>query len=307
MDGAWRGLHGWIWYLKEGCHDLSNEEIVEQIQKSIEITANQERLWKNNERFVRMVIRKYIGDCCREDFEDFMQQGFIGLISAVGKYRPERGTKFLTYAEKHIKTAIFRYNGCNTSSVHIPEYLKARMRKLTAFRQEYRKEFQREPDREEIQSALCISSRSLSHLEKTLLNMRTLSLDEYISGDGESSLMDMLSTDDKIDELVCGSEYQKDLHRELEEALSILDYKTAMMIRCAYYQRNSYVRTAEIFGCSRQAVDERIKKGFYKILHSKHRETLESFMWEGYQVDPRRLSDYVDMDAIDDMGSSFLI
>lgn len=286
---------------------MSNEEIVEQIQKGIEITANQERLWENNERFVRMVIRKYIGDCCQEDLEDFMQQGFIGLVSAVGKYRPERGTKFLTYAEKYIKASIFRYNGCNTSSVHIPEYLKTRMRKLAVFKQEYRKEFQREPDPEEIQKALCISSRSLGHLEKTLLNMKTMSLDEYISDDGNNSLMDMLSAGDKIDDLVCGSEYQKDLHKELEEALSILDHKTAVMIRCAYYQRNSYARTAEIFRCSRQAVDERIKKGFYKILHSKHREKLESFMWEGFHVDPRRLSDYVDMDEIDYMCSEFLL
>lgn len=286
---------------------MSNEEIVEQIQKGIEVTANQERLWKNNKRFVRNVIGKYIGDCCREDLEDFMQQGFIGLISAVGRYRPERGAKFLTYAENHVKRAIFRYNGCNTSSVHIPEYLKTRMRKLAAFKQEYRKEVQRDPEPEEIQKALCISARSLSHLEKTLLNMRTRSLDEYISAAVESSLMDMLSADEKIEELVCGNEYQKDLHKELEEALSILDQKTALMIRCAYYQRNSYKKTAEIFGCSRQAVDERIKRGFYKILHSKHREKLESFMWEGYHVDPQRLSDYVDMEEIDNMGSEFLL
>lgn len=117
----------------------------------------------------------------------------------------------------------------------------------------------------------------------------------------------MLSADEKVDELAGGSEYQKQLHEELEEALSILDDKTALMIRCAYYQRNSYTRTAEIFSCTRQAVDERIKKGFYKILHSKYRSKLESFMWEGYHVDPRRLSDYVDMEEIDDMGSGFLL
>ena len=286
---------------------MSNEEIVEQIQKGIEVTANQERLWKNNERFVRWVIRKYIGDCCKEDLEDFMQQGFIGLISAAGKYRLESGAKFLTYAEKHIKTAVFRYNGCNTSSVHIPEYLKQRMRKLAAFKLKFKAAFGREPDPEEIQKALGISARSLCHLEKTLLNMRTRSLDEYISEDGGSSLFDLLSTDEKIDELAGGSEYQRELHVELEEALSLLDPQTALMIRCVYYQRNNYTRAAKIFGCSRQAVDERIKKGFYKILHSRYRERLESFMWEGYHVNSRRLSDYVDMEEIDNMGSEFLL
>lgn len=236
-----------------------------------------------------------------------MQQGFIGLISAAGKYRPEGGTKFLTYAEKHIKTAIFRYNGCNASSVQIPEYLKTRMRKLAAFRQDYREKFNRDPDPGEIQRALRISARSLCHLEKTLLNMRTRSLDEYISEDGGSSLLDLLSTDEKIDELAGSSEYQRELHNELDAALRILDHKTALMIRCAYYQGNGYAGTAKVFGCSRQAVDKRIKKGFHRILHSEHRKKLEGFMWEGYHVDPRRLSDYVDLEEIEHMGSDLLL
>lgn len=63
-----------------------------------------------------------------------------------------------------------------------------------------------------------------------------------------------------------------------------------------------------MFGCSRQAVDGRIKKGFYKILHSKHRARLESFMWEGYHVPPGRLSGYAGgLEEIDKVGSEFLL
>jgi len=286
---------------------MSNEEIVEQIQRGIEVTANQERLWRNNEGFVRWVVRKYIGACCKEDLEDFMQQGFIGLVAAAGKYRPGAGMKFLAYAENYIKTSIFRYNGCNTSSVHIPEYLKTRMRKLAAFRLKYRAAFKREPEPEEIQGALHISARALCHLERVLFNLRARSLDEYISEGGGSSLLDLLSTDERIDELAGGSEYQRELHNELDAALRIMDRKTALMIRCVYYQGDSYARTAKVFGCSRQAVGERIKKGFYRILHSEHREKLESFMWEGYHVAPRWLSDYVDMEEIDHLGSGLLL
>lgn len=286
---------------------MSNEEIVEQIQKGIDVTANQERLWQKNKGFVVRCIKKHVGNCDEQDFNDFLQEGFIGLVEAVHSFDNGHGTKFLTYAEYGIRKSVYRYNGLNTYMVRVPEYLKARMRKLAAFKREYREEFHREPDPEEIQRTLHISRRSLCHLEKTMLNMNTKSLDEYISDDGDTQLLDTLSTDERIDELAGGSEYQRELHEELEAALSILDNKTALMIRCAYYQRNNYAKTAEIFGCSRQAVDERIKKGFYKILHSKHRERLESFMWEGYHVDPRRLSDYADMEEIDNMGSEFLL
>lgn len=286
---------------------MSNEEIVEQIQKGIEVTANQEKLWKQNKGFVVRFIKKYVGECDEQDFNDFLQEAFIGLVEAACSFDIEQGVKFLSYAEYGIRRAVYRYNGLNTYMVRVPEYLKTRMRKLAAFKKEYREKFHREPEPEEVLNALHISHRSLCHLEKTMLNMSIKSLDEYISDDGGTSLLDLLSSDEKVDALAGGSEYQRELHEELEAALSILDDKTALMIRCAYYQRNNYNKTAEIFGCSRQAVDERIKKGFYKILHSKHRKKLESFMWEGYRVDPRRLSDYVDIEEIDNLGSEFLL
>ncbi len=286
---------------------MSNEEIVEQIQKGIEVTANQERLWQRNRGFLIRCIRKYVGGCDEQDFNDFLQEAFIGLVEAACSFDIRQGGKFLSYAEYGIRRSVYRYNGLNTYMVRVPEYLKTRMRKLVAFRREYREEFHREPEPGEIQRALCISYRSLCHLEKTMLNMRTRSLDEYILDDGSSSLLDLLSSDEIVDALAGSSEYQRELHEELEAALSILDRKTILMIRCVYYQRNNYAKTAEIFGCSRQAVDERIKRGFYRILHSKHREKLEGFMWEGYRMDPRRLSGYADIEKIDNIDSEFLL
>lgn len=286
---------------------MSNEKIVKQIQQGTDVTANQEKLWKNNRPYIMKCIKKYIGNCSEQDFEDFINEGFIGLMTAASKYKINQGTKFLTYATYYIRAALYRYNGMNIYTVHVPEYLKNRMRKLTVFKLEYREKFHKEPKPEEIQKALNISNRSLCHLEKTLLNLSIKSLDEYIFNNRDTNLFNILSTDEKIDELACGSEYHRQLHEELEKALSILDNKTALMIRSVYYQQNSYIKTAEIFKCSRQAVDERIKKGFYKILHSKHREKLEEFMWEGYHMNPQRLSNYVDIEKIDKIDNEFLL
>ena len=83
-----------------------------------------------------------------------------------------------------------------------------------------------------------------------------------------------------------------------------MDKKTVLMIRCVYYQKNNRTKTAEIFGCSRQAVDERINKGFYKILHSKHRQKLESFMWEGYHYNEYTYSEFAELE---DENNEFLI
>jgi RNA polymerase sigma-B factor len=286
---------------------VSNEEIVAKIQEGTDVSDNQERLWNKNKPYVIKCIKKYIGECPKQDMEDYINEGFIGLVTAAGKYRAGQGANFLTYATYHIRAALYSYIGTNAYTVKIPEYLKTRMRRLSSFKREYREKYQREPEQGEILEELDISVRSLRHIEKTMLMMSTKSLDEYVSEDGDTKLLDMLSTDERIEELAGGSEYQRELHEALEEVLSVLDDKTALLVRCVYYQQNSYARTAEIFSCSTQNVYERINKGFYKILHSSHREKLESFMGDGYRMNPKRLSDYVDMDKIDDMGSEFLL
>ncbi len=45
----------------KGIVAVLNEEIVEQIQQGIDVTANQERLWRKNQGFVRYIIRKACG------------------------------------------------------------------------------------------------------------------------------------------------------------------------------------------------------------------------------------------------------
>ena len=286
---------------------MTNEEIVEKIQNGIDVSDNQERLWKQNKKFVSYCIKKYVGGCEQQDYDDFMNEGFIGLLTAAMKFNKEKGTNFLTCAGWYIRSALYKYNGTNTYTVHIPEYLKSRLKKLIEFKRKYRAEFCREPEPKEVQEALCISVHSLFYLEKTLLSMQTRSLDEYIYTEGEESLIDIISSDKQTEELFGRSEYQRQLHEELEKVLNTLDERTALMIRCIYYQNRNYTKTADIVRCTKQAVNTRVKKGFYKIVNSKYREELESFMWEGYKADIKRLEEYVDMEEVEEMSKEFLL
>lgn len=78
---------------------MSNEEIVENIQKGIDVAVNQEQLWKKNRKFVQWQVRKLCGISERDsDFDDYEQEGFIGLLVAAAKYDKKRGAGFLTYA-----------------------------------------------------------------------------------------------------------------------------------------------------------------------------------------------------------------
>lgn len=285
---------------------MSNEEIVERIQKGIDVAASQERLLKQNGRFVQRQVARLCGHMENDaDFEDYVQEGCLGLLAAAMKYDKGRGTGFLTFAGYYVKAAVIRYSENCCSSVRVPVYLKERIRKYAGFRQQYMEEKGRYPTRAELLEGLDISSRSLDHLEKTMYNMKAVSIDkDYSDGDGESSLISMLQSDEDIEEVITYSVYSRDLKKALDSALSILDAQTVRAVRSIYYQGNSVKQTAQMLGCSAQAVCEKTRKGFWKILHSPHRAELEGFMWDGYRYNEYAYSEFADME---DEDSGFLV
>ena len=285
---------------------MSNEEIVEQIQKGIDVAASQERLLKQNRKFVRHLVRKLCGHMENEaDLEDYEQEGSIGLLTAAMRYDKGRGTSFLTCAGYYVKAAVIRYSENCCSSVRVPVYLKERIRKYAKYRQQCMNEKGRYPTRDELLEVLDISARSLDHLEKTLYNMKAVSIDkDYSDGDGESSLIGMLQSGEDIEELITYSVYSRDLKKALDSALCILDADTRKAVQSVYYQGNSMKHTARVLGCSTQAVYEKTRKGFWKILHSTHRAELESFMWDGYHYNEYAYSEFAELE---DEDSEFLI
>lgn len=285
---------------------MSNEEIVENIQKGIDVAVNQERLWEKNRKFVRWQVRKLCGISERNnDFDDYEQEGFIGLLAAAVKYDGKRGVGFLTYAGWHIRAAVIRYSENCSASVRVPAYLKERIRKYESFRQQHHKEEGKPPTREEILENMHISEKSLNHLEKTLHNMKIVSIDQRGSGDSsEGALLELLQSDENIEELITYSIYSRDLKRALDSALSILDAESRSAVCSVYYQGYSLRQAALLFGCSAQAVSNKIQRGFWKILHSEHRKELESFMPEGYRYNEYVYSEFAEIDGA---GSEFLI
>lgn len=285
---------------------MSNEEIVERIQRGIDVAVSQERLLKQNRKFVRHLVRKLCGYMENEaDLEDYEQEGSIGLLTAAMRYDKGRGTCFLTGAGYYVKAAVIRYSENCCSSVRVPVYLKERIRKYAKYRQQCMDEKGRYPTRDELLEGLAISSRSLDHLEKILYNMKAVSIDkDYSDGDGESSLIGMLQSGEDIEELITYSIYSRDLKKALDSALRILDADTRKAVQSIYYQGNSVKQTAQILGCSPQAVYEKTRKGFWKILHSAHRAELETFMGDGYRYNEYAYSEFAEME---DEDSGFLV
>lgn len=87
---------------------LSSKEeasLVERMQQGDETARN--NLIEHNLRLVAHLAKKF--DTTGEDSEDLISIGTIGLIKAVERYTPDRGTKLATYAARCIDNEILMY------------------------------------------------------------------------------------------------------------------------------------------------------------------------------------------------------
>lgn len=278
MDG-----HGWCKefsgiILQLGIGNMSNEEIVKNIQNGINTTKNQECLWLNNRGMVYRIIRRcgiVGGDSGLAD--DLAQQGFIGLINAALKYNPDGNAGFLSYSIPFIRGAIYSYLASTYNCFHIPQYMRKRIRDYGKLMESGRSHSDRE-----ICAILHLSGKQLGELKETLNRIRRFSLDES-AGDTDRRLMEYIASDEDMEDSVVYGVYEMELHKALGEALSILDDTTLEIIKCVYYMGFSRAKVAEMAGCSHACICSKIERGFQKILKSRYRETLESFMWEGFR------------------------
>lgn len=80
--------------------EYSNEELLlRRDEKRV-----RDQLVKQNMKLVRRIAHKL-----REDDEDIVSEGTIGLIKAIDRYDSTRGLKFSTYAYPYIRGAILDY------------------------------------------------------------------------------------------------------------------------------------------------------------------------------------------------------
>src|SRR5579862_6231058 len=81
-----------------GLPERHNDARIASLLEELHRTANpklRQQIVELMRPLVRAVARKFSG---REPLEDLESEGFVGLIRAVDRYSPSRGTRFSTFA-----------------------------------------------------------------------------------------------------------------------------------------------------------------------------------------------------------------
>lgn len=129
---------------------------------------------------VRMASRHADG---RMSLADRVQEGNLGLLMAVGRFDPERGCRFSTYAAWWIRFAITRALVNRGRSVRIPVHLHAMVGQARRAEQALRAELGREPELHEVAAAIDVPIEKLVDAREAM-ETRIVALDEPGREDG---------------------------------------------------------------------------------------------------------------------------
>lgn len=92
-------------------------ELFKRWQRDRDLRARDE-LFERHLPLVRKLARRYVG--AREPFEDLVQVGSFGLLKALDRFDPERGTAFSSFAVPTITGELKRYFRDTGWAVHVP-------------------------------------------------------------------------------------------------------------------------------------------------------------------------------------------
>jgi RNA polymerase primary sigma factor len=177
------------------------------------IEANLLLVYKIARRYIR-VGREY-----GLEYDDLVQEGWIGLIRAVDKFDPERGYKFSTMATWWIRQAITRALQEHWSPVHIPVRLQEKYQKLLRLAQQLTQQLNRRPSDEELAEATGWTVELVQKVSDLHLVLDLRSLDESLSEEEGLSLGALLADPDDTETTVLANMASGTLLDSLEQVL----------------------------------------------------------------------------------------
>ncbi|MCS7181166.1 MAG: sigma-70 family RNA polymerase sigma factor, partial [bacterium] len=211
---------------------------------------------------------------------DLIQEGNIGLMKAVDKFKYRTGFKFSTYATWWIRQAITRAIADHSSTIRIPVHMIEKINKVKKIEAKYSQLGEEaELSEEEIAKEMNLPVEKIKNIKKSM-RPDPISIDSPVGDEERTTIGDFI--EDRFNPNPLLHTRHSLLKEEIEKALSILDEREELIIRLRFgLDGEGYPRTLEevgqIFNLTRERIRQIEAKAIQKLRNSYKGKRLQIF------------------------------
>lgn len=229
-------------------------------------TSSREKLIYANLRMVVHIAKQYQGRGL--GLQDLMQEGSMGLMKSVEKFKPQAGCRFATYAywwiRQTVRKAIFQHS----RTIRLPENVYSLLGKVLEAKKSCIQEGNHNPNKEELARRVGIT---VEKLEKLLYATRMpLSMQQPVWADQDTTFQEV--TADTGVEIPDVSVAKQLMRQHVRHLLSILNLRERQIIRLRYGiedgKQRSLSEIGGMFGLSKERVRQLESRAFLKLRQS---------------------------------------
>lgn len=267
----------------------SREQVAEQAMDSLpelqkrfaaipsEAANAKKDLNNSNLRLVVSIAKKYIGRGMA--FLDLIQEGNLGLMTAVDKFDHHRGVKFSTHATWWIRQAVTRAIADQARTIRIPVHVAEDLRVLMQARTVLTQDLGREPNTKELAEKIGKSVKFIKELLKG--TQEPLSLETPIGEDGDYLLGELVEDANAVSPAEAGETAERD-HKIREVLLDSLSERERRIIRLRFGFEDGRVWTLQELAYEEHVVRERIRQlesaAIKKLRKANYTQQLKDFL-----------------------------
>jgi RNA polymerase primary sigma factor len=229
------------------------------------------KMMQANLRLVVKIAKQYVPSNDPEVLMDLIQEGNVGLMRAVDRFKPDFQTRFSTYGVYWIRQAILRALK-SRRMVRLPENVVDKMLHMQRTRQRLYQVLGRSPTPEELAKEMKLSLKEIDRLEEA--STEIISLDRLVRGRGdeqETQLQDLL---EDLDTPHPNQVAQKSLlQHEIRTAVETLPPRERKIVDMRFGLSDGQPHTLEQigqeFGISRERVRQLQNVALQRLRHRR--------------------------------------